>query len=89
MNRYGRVVECLIVRIAQYKTYIVDAFSVHVVDSVATATANTNNLNDAVSLLGFSEIQYCRAHILLMLNYGLNDNQNKVSYSSSEIIFLK
>ena len=56
MHGHGRVVECLIVRVAKHETHVVDAFTIHVVDSVATASTHTNHFDDAVLFLGFTEI---------------------------------
>ena len=57
MYRYWRIVECLIISVTQYEAYVVDAFTVHVVDSVATATTYTNHLDDAVFLFWLSKVQ--------------------------------
>ena len=57
--RHGRVVERLVVGVAEHKTYIVYAFAVHVVYGIAASATYTDDLDDAVLFFGFAEIQYC------------------------------
>ena len=57
MNGHWRVVECLVVCVAEYKRHIVDTLTIHVVDGIATTTSDANHLDDAVFLLRCSEVQ--------------------------------
>ena len=57
MHGHGRIVECLIIGVAKHECDIVDAFTIHVVDSIATTAAYTNHFDDAVFLLRCSEVQ--------------------------------
>ena len=57
MDRYRRIIKCLIVGITKYKTYIVNAFPVHVVDCIAAATTYTDHFDDAIFLFRFTEIK--------------------------------
>ena len=50
MDGDGTVVEGLGISIAKNETDIVDSLTVHVVDGIAAATTNTDNLNYAVAL---------------------------------------
>ena len=56
VNGHGRVVECLVVGIAEHERHVVDAFAVHVVHGIAATAAYTNHLDDAFLLLGFTEV---------------------------------
>ena len=69
MDGHGRVVECLVIRVAQHERHVVDAFAVHVVHGIAATATNTNHFDDAILFLGFTEIQYIEIwfHILLFL----------------------
>ena len=57
MDGYRRVVERLVVCVAEYERDIVDALTIHVVDGITTSATDTNHLNDTVFLLGCTEIQ--------------------------------
>ena len=61
MDGHGRIVECLCVGITKDESNVVDAFAVHVVDSIAATAADADNLNDAVLLLRLTEVEdiYC------------------------------
>ena len=57
MYGHRRVVESLIVGVAEYEAHIMDALFIHVIDCITAATAYTNYLDDAVLFLWFSKIQ--------------------------------
>ena len=52
-----RVVERLIVGVAEYKRDVMNTFTIHMINGIATSTADTYHLNDAVNFLRFTEIQ--------------------------------
>ena len=60
MEGYWTVVERLIVGVAEHEGNVVNAFAVHVVDGIATATANTDYLDNAACFVWFSEIENVR-----------------------------
>ena len=64
MNRYGRVVKSLIICVAQHECNIVDAFTIHVVYSVAATTSYTNDFYYALILLRSSEVEDIDIHVL-------------------------
>ena len=57
MHGHGTVVEGLCVGVTEHKGHVVYAFAIHVVDRIAAASTNTNHLDDAVLLVGRSEIE--------------------------------
>jgi hypothetical protein len=57
MYRHGRIVEGLVVCVAQNECHIVNTFTIHVVDGVSTTTAYTNHFDDAMILFGGSEVE--------------------------------
>ena len=70
MNRHGRIVEGLVVCIAQHECHVVNTFTIHVVDGVTTTTTDTNHFDDAMILLGGSEVEDIEIHIVCH-NYSL------------------
>ncbi len=54
---YGRVVQGLRVGVAEHKRHVVDAFTVHVVHGVATATTDSDDLDDALLFVRLAEIE--------------------------------
>ena len=68
MDGDGTVVECLIVGVAQHEGDIVDALAIHVVHGIATATAHTDDLDDAILFLGSHEVDYAEGGILICHN---------------------
>ncbi len=56
LHRHGRVVQCLVVGVADDEGHVVYALFVHVVHSVAATAAHADDLDDAVLLLGDVEI---------------------------------
>ena len=57
MNGYGRIVECLVICVAQHEGYVVYALAIHVVDGIAATATNTNHLDDAVFLDGLAKVE--------------------------------
>ena len=88
MNGYRRVVECLVVRVAEYERDIMNALTIHVVDSIATTTTDTNHLDDAVLLLRCSEVQNLNIVIVHGTNYFLFYLFTLSLFHSSSIIVL-
>ena len=83
MNRNGRVVKCLIVGVAEHEGYIVDAFAIHVVDSIAATASYTNHLDDAFLSFWLAEVeQYVIIHTILIFVV-LISKIGKMNYSSS------
>ena len=56
LDGHGGVVECLVVGVADDEGHVVDAFLVHVVDSIASSATYSDDLDDAVPLFGYPEI---------------------------------
>lgn len=59
MHGHGGIVECLIIGVAKHECDIVDAFTIHVVDSIAAATTYTNHFDDAVFFSGAPKSRIC------------------------------
>ena len=57
MNRHRRVVEGLIVGIAEYERHVVNTLTVHVIDGITATTADSDHLDNAVLLFGCAEIE--------------------------------
>jgi hypothetical protein len=47
LGRYRRFFEGFAVSVAYHESYIVDTFLIHMIDGIATATAYTDDLDDA------------------------------------------
>src|SRR5574344_458673 len=56
MHRHRRIVESLIIGVAQHEGHIVNALAIHVVDSIATATSYTNDLDYTMLLFRKSKV---------------------------------
>ena len=71
MHRNWRVVECLVVCVAEYESDVVYAVAIHVIDSVASTSANAYYFYYAVALLFLSEVENGRflivCHICFVL----------------------
>lgn len=52
MNRYGGVVQCLIVCITENEGHVMDTLAIHVVDGITATASNTDHFDDAVFLFG-------------------------------------
>ena len=85
MNGHRRIVESLVVCVAQHECHVVNAFTIHVVDSVSATTAYTNHFDDAMILFGGSEIEdiyihiVCHNYSLFTVHYSLFTSQSSSS----------
>ena len=71
MDGNRRVVESLIIRITKYEGYIVNTFTIHVVDSITATATDTNHLDDAIFFLGLAKVEQ---YIVVCHIYLLFDN---------------
>ena len=65
MHGHWRIVEGLLVGVAQNERHFVYSFFEHVVNGIAATAANTNNFNDAIPMLFIYEVHNSFVNILL------------------------